>query len=140
MLALLWGNNGEKSHHISFYGCTFSTLVISEFWSVLDHLVITWSSEFRRIRLNFSKKRRAPVYPELERYEILSALKCVDEVFFEKSLELKEDYIKKTGAAVLVMGDDWQGKFDDFKTLCDVVYLPRTPAISTTEVMEKIRY
>jgi len=38
------------------------------------------------------------------------------------------------------MGDDWQGKFDEFSTVCEVVYLPRTPAISTTAVIEKIRY
>jgi glycerol-3-phosphate cytidylyltransferase len=39
---------------------------------------------------------------------------------------------------VLVMGDDWQGKFDELKDVCEVVYLPRTPAISTTALIEKI--
>ncbi|PMC99291.1 glycerol-3-phosphate cytidylyltransferase, partial [Brevibacterium paucivorans] len=29
---------------------------------------------------------------------------------------------------------DWEGKFDDLKDLCDVVYLPRTPEISTTKI------
>ena len=91
-------------------------------------------------QLNFDKKGRKPVYPQAERYEIIGALRCVDEVFFEESLELKGDYIKKTGASILVMGDDWRGKFDEFNALCEVVYLPRTPAISTTEVIEKIRY
>jgi len=91
-------------------------------------------------QLNFDKKGRRPVYPQAERYEIINALGCVDKVFFEESLELKGRYIEETGASVLVMGDDWQGKFDEFEGLCRVVYLPRTPAISTTEVIEKIRY
>ena len=71
--------------------------------------------------------------------EIVAALKCVDEVFFEESLELKGQYIVDKAANLLVMGDDWKGKFDDFSNLCEVVYLTRTPSISTTEVIEKIR-
>lgn len=37
------------------------------------------------------------------------------------------------------MGDDWEGKFDEFKDIEDVVYLPRTPSIFTTELIEKIK-
>jgi glycerol-3-phosphate cytidylyltransferase len=62
----------------------------------------------------------------------------VDEVFIEESLELKRDYIEKYSADVLVMGDDWAGKFDEFEDICEVVYLTRTPAISTTALIEKI--
>lgn len=90
--------------------------------------------------LNESKKGRPPVYRQEERAEIVAALRCVDEVFFEESLELKVEYIEQYAADVLVMGDDWRGRFDEFRSLCEVVYLPRTPAISTTEVIEKIRY
>lgn len=90
--------------------------------------------------LNFDKKGRLPVYNQDERSEIVCALKCVDEVFLEESLDLKAEYIKRFEADVLVMGDDWEGKFDAFSSLCNVVYLPRTPAISTTAVIEKIRY
>lgn len=90
-------------------------------------------------QLNIEKKGRPPVYTQDERAEIVAALSCVDSVFFEESLLLKGDYIKQYNADVLVMGDDWEGKFDDFKSECEVVYLPRTPAISTTEVIEKIR-
>ena len=42
------------------------------------------------------------------------------------------------GADVLVMGDDWQGRFDELNEVCRVEYLPRTPAISTTAVIERI--
>ena len=89
--------------------------------------------------MNYSKKNKYPVYPQEERMEIVAALKCVDGVFEEESLELKANYIKKYKADILVMGDDWAGKFDEFKGICEVVYFERTPAISTTEVIEKIR-
>lgn len=101
-----------------------------------DRLIVGVSTD----ALNIQKKGRPPVYNQDERKEIIQALKCVDETFFEASLELKAEYLKKFNADILVMGDDWQDKFDEFSTLCEVVYLPRTPAISTTEVIEKIRY
>ncbi|MEZ5097229.1 MAG: hypothetical protein R2731_14665 [Nocardioides sp.] len=69
---------------------------------------------------------------------IVAALKPVDEVFLEESLEEKREYIERFAADVLVMGDDWKGRFDEFGDICEVVYLPRTPAISTTALIEKI--
>ncbi len=62
----------------------------------------------------------------------------VDEVFIEESLELKAEYVQQFQADLLVMGDDWAGRFDWIKEYCEVVYLPRTPSISTTAVIEKI--
>jgi choline-phosphate cytidylyltransferase len=100
-----------------------------------ERLVVGVSTD----KLNQSKKSRAPVYSEQERYEIVSALSCVDEVFYEHSLEEKSKYIQMYNAKVLVMGDDWAGRFDDFSSLCKVVYLPRTPSVSTTELIERIR-
>ena len=99
-----------------------------------DRLVVGVSAD----ALNMRKKDRLPVFSEAERIEIVSALKCVDEVFVEESLEQKRDYILQFGADVLVMGDDWAGKFDEFNDVCRVEYLPRTPAISTTALIEKI--
>ena len=89
--------------------------------------------------LNISKKGRAPVFPEAERAAIVAALRCVDEVFLEESLELKREYLLRHRADVLAMGNDWAGKFDEFRDICEVVYFDRTPAISTTAVIEKIR-
>jgi glycerol-3-phosphate cytidylyltransferase-like family protein len=68
----------------------------------------------------------------------VASLRCVDEVFIEESLELKREYVLKYGADILVMGDDWRGKFDSLSDICRVEYLPRTPSISTTEVIEHI--
>ena len=99
-----------------------------------DRLVVGVSAD----ALNLRKKGREPVFSQSERLEIVAALKPVDEVFVEESLELKRDYILPFGADVLVMGDDWAGRFDEFHDICEVVYLPRTPAISTTALIEKI--
>jgi glycerol-3-phosphate cytidylyltransferase len=100
-----------------------------------DYLCVGISSD----ALNFSKKGRNPVYSETQRTKIISALRVVNEVFIEESLELKGEYIKRYEADVLVMGDDWEGKFDMFSSLCDVRYLHRTPAISTTEIIEIVK-
>ena len=99
-----------------------------------DRLVVGVSAD----ALNLRKKGRKPVFSEAERVAIIAALKPVDAVFLEESLELKRDYLVEHGADVLVMGDDWAGKFDEFSDICEVVYLPRTPAISTTALIEKI--
>lgn len=100
-----------------------------------QHLTVGVSTD----ALSIQKKGRAPVYPEHERIKIISALRVVDDVFFEESLEKKADYIRIYKANVLVMGDDWKGKFDELGDICQVQYLPRTPAISTTELIERIR-
>jgi glycerol-3-phosphate cytidylyltransferase len=99
-----------------------------------DRLVVGVSAD----ALNKRKKGRVPVFSERERLTIVAALKVVDEVFVEESLEAKRDYILEYGADVLVMGDDWAGKFDEYADVCEVVYLTRTPAISTTAIIEHI--
>jgi len=91
-------------------------------------------------KLNFSKKDRYPIYSEEDRMRIISALSCVDFVFSEESLELKAEYIQQYKADILVMGDDWQGQFDHLSDICQVKYLPRTPSISTTEIIEVVRH
>lgn len=100
-----------------------------------DRLVVGVSSD----ELNVAKKGRLPVFPQDERMRIIGALRCVSEVFLEESLELKRSYLLQYKADVLAMGDDWKGKFDEFGDICRVVYFERTPAISTTAVIEKIR-
>ena len=99
-----------------------------------DRLVVGVSAD----ALNLRKKGREPVFSQSERLEIVGALRMVDEVFVEESLELKRSYIEQYAADVLVMGDDWAGRFDDLGDICEVVYLSRTPAISTTALIEKI--
>jgi glycerol-3-phosphate cytidylyltransferase len=99
-----------------------------------DRLVVGVSSD----NLNFSKKGRNPVFSQDERLEIVANVKTVDEVFIEESLEQKREYVLAHKADILVMGDDWQGKFDYLNDICRVVYLPRTPSVSTTAIIEHI--
>lgn len=103
--------------------------------SLGDYLIVGVSTD----ELNISKKGRPPVTSFEQRTAILRSLRDVDEVFAEHSLELKGDYIQQYKADVLVMGHDWEGRFDHYGSLCKVVYLERTPAISTTEIIERIR-
>jgi glycerol-3-phosphate cytidylyltransferase len=100
-----------------------------------DHLVVGVSTD----ALNIRKKGRPPVFTQGERVDIIAALRCVDEVFLEESLEQKREYLLERSANVLAMGNDWAGRFDEFSDVCRIVYLERTPAISTTAVIEKIR-
>jgi glycerol-3-phosphate cytidylyltransferase len=100
-----------------------------------EYLIVGVSSD----SLNVSKKGRQAVYSQEERREIVSALRVVDHAFYEESLEKKRQYLETHAADVLVMGDDWAGRFDEFKDICEVIYLPRTPAISTTAIIESIK-
>ncbi|WP_068082183.1 adenylyltransferase/cytidyltransferase family protein [Polycladidibacter stylochi] len=100
-----------------------------------DYLIVGVSTD----SLNLQKKKKKAIYSQFERMEIVKSLQYVDEVFLEHSLESKGDYIKNNQADILVMGDDWKGRFDIFKNLCDVIYLPRTEGISTSEVLENIK-
>lgn len=100
-----------------------------------NELVVGISSD----KLNFKKKGRKPFYTEDERMHIISSLDFVSKVFLEESLELKREYLLEHKADCLIMGCDWTGKFDEFSDICEVIYLPRTPDISTTELIEKIK-
>lgn len=74
--------------------------------------------------------------PFQQRISIVSALKYVTVAFAESSWEQKEGDINSLGISIFVMGDDWLGKFDHLKPLCDVVYLERTPGISSTSLKQ----
>lgn len=100
--------------------------------SLGDTLIVGVSSD----ALNMSKKQRPPIYHENDRIKIIQSLSFVDEVFIEHSLEKKREYIELYRGDVLAMGDDWKGRFDEFSDICEVVYFPRTPSISTSEIIE----
>ena len=69
---------------------------------------------------------------------IVESIRYVDEVIPEETWEQKIDDIKKYNIDVFVMGDDWKGQFDELKEYCEVVYLPRTNEISTTNIKRKL--
>ena len=103
--------------------------------SLGDQLIVGVSTD----ALNYSKKQRYPVYNENDRMKIINGLRYVNFCFPEESLEKKREYILQHGADVLVMGDDWEGKFDELSDICEVIYLERTPTVSTTELIEVIK-
>ena len=100
-----------------------------------DRLVVGVSTD----KLSYEKKGRFPICSEKERLEIVSAIKYVGAVFLEESLDRKLEYIRIHQAEILVMGDDWSGVFDTVSDKCRVVYVDRTPSISTTEIIERIK-
>lgn len=100
-----------------------------------DRLVVGVSSD----AFNFEKKKKYPVFSEDHRMEIVAAIRHVDGVFLEESFEKKRDYLVEHQADIFVMGDDWRGKFDSFSDTCEVIYLERTPELSTTEYKAIIR-
>lgn len=104
--------------------------------SLGDQLIVGVSSD----ELNYAKKGFYPYFAITDRIKIISSIKFVDNVFIEESLEKKEDYISHYEADILVMGEDWEGKFDYLTTICKVIYLPRTENISTTSLKERIKY
>ncbi|GAA1669134.1 adenylyltransferase/cytidyltransferase family protein [Fodinicola feengrottensis] len=109
-------------------------LAILERAATFGPLVVGISTD----RLTIAKKSRPPVFPERHRVRIVSALSVVDRVFLEHSLAEKRRYILEQQAHILVMGDDWAGRFDHLSDICRVIYLPRTASISTTATIETI--
>ncbi|QHO91404.1 glycerol-3-phosphate cytidylyltransferase [Actinomyces sp. 432] len=95
-----------------------------------DYLVVVLSSD----EFNAGKGKKSYFSYE-ERRRMLEAIRYVDLVVPEYTWEQKVDDVKKYEIDVFVMGDDWAGKFDEqLAGLCEVVYLPRTPEISTTQI------
>jgi len=96
-----------------------------------DRLVVGCSTdEFNAL------KGKKTVMPYEHRAQILAALRYVDAVFPEANWEQKRDDILRERADIFAMGEDWAGRFDDLGDMCEVVYLPRTRDVSTTEVKQ----
>ena len=70
---------------------------------------------------------------------MLESLRCVDLVIEENRWDQKIEDVIEFKVDVFVIGDDWRGRFDFLKNYCKVVYLPRTPEVSTTSIKDIIR-
>lgn len=98
-----------------------------------DKLIVAVSTdEFNSI------KGKKTLIPFEQRALIVQNIKCVDMVISEENWEQKIDDIKKYNVDIFAIGDDWQGKFDFLKDYCEVIYLPRTQNISTTELKKEL--
>ena len=95
-----------------------------------DYLVVVLSSD----EFNAGKDKKA-YFSYAERKAMLEAIRYVDLVVPELTWDQKPEDVRKYDIDVFVMGDDWTGRFDEqLAGLCEVVYLPRTPEISTTQI------
>ena len=73
-----------------------------------------------------------------QRRVILESCRYVDRVIPENDWAQKSTDIINYDVSLFAMGDDWQGQFDDLKHLTEVMYLPRTPEVSTTQLRSQI--
>ncbi len=99
-----------------------------------DELYVAVSSD----DFNALKGKKCTI-PYEERAEIIQALACVTKVIREDCWDQKISDILKNHCDLFVMGDDWIGKFDFLKPYCKVLYLPRTPGISTTDIKKTMK-
>ena len=100
-----------------------------------DKLIVGLSSdEFNTL------KGKQTVMTFEQRKEILLSCRYVDDVFEESCWEQKRSDIERERVDIFAMGDDWAGKFDDLQDVTEVVYLPRTEHVSTTEVKMMVKH
>ncbi len=95
-----------------------------------DYLIVALSTD----EFNWNKKQKKCYFSYDERKILLEAVRYVDLVIPENNWEQKREDIKEYKVDTFVMGNDWEGKFDFLNDLCEVIYLPRTPEISSTQI------
>ena len=101
-----------------------------------DYLIVGVSTdEFNAI------KGKKSYYPYEDRKMIVEAIRYVDLVIPEENWEQKPEDIKKYNVDVMVMGSDWadSNEFSGLQELCEMVFLPRTENISTTQIKSDLK-
>lgn len=99
-----------------------------------DRLVVGVSTD----EFNAEKGKRTVVRFE-DRISIVRSIRCVDAAFPERNWAQKLADIRTYDVSVLGMGDDWTGRFDDLRKHCEVLYLPRTESVSSTEMKQLLQ-
>lgn len=100
-----------------------------------DYLIVALSTdEFNAL------KGKAAFHNYDTRRRMLEAIRYVDLVIPENTWEQKADDVRDYHVDVVVMGSDWAGseRFELLRELCEVVYLDRTPGISTTKIKQEL--
>lgn len=100
-----------------------------------DYLIVALSTD----EFNWNSKQKKCYFSYEKRKQLLEAIRYVDLVIPEENWEQKASDVQLYKADIFVMGDDWKGKFDFLGDFCEVVYLPRTPEISTTQIKEELK-
>ncbi len=100
-----------------------------------DYLIVALSTDY----FNEIDKGKKTYFSYEQRKQLLEAVRYVDLVIPEENWEQKINDMHEYHIDTFVMGDDWKGKFDFLRDEgVDVVYLPRTPEISTTKIKTDI--
>ena len=100
-----------------------------------DYLIVALSTD----EFNWNEKGKKCYFTYAQRKQLLEAIRYVDLVIPEECWDQKSRDVKEFRVDTFVMGDDWAGKFDELKEFCEVVYLPRTPEISTTQIKQELK-
>lgn len=103
--------------------------------SLGDYLIVALSTD----EFNSVAKGKITYFSYEERKQLLEAIRYVDLVIPEENWEQKVSDVKEFKVDTFVMGHDWKGKFDFLKDYCEVVYLERTPEISTTKIKSDLK-
>lgn len=100
-----------------------------------DYLIVALSTD----DFNWVEKQKKCYFSYEERKVLLESIRYVDLVIPETNWDQKEKDVKKYNVDVFVIGDDWKGEFDFLKRDCEVVYLQRTPEISSTQIKQNLK-
>ena len=100
-----------------------------------DYLIVALSTD----EFNSIEKNKITYFSYEERKRLLEAIRYVDLVIPENSWEQKISDVKEFRIDTFVIGYDWKGKFDFLREYCDVVYLERTPEISTSKIKQDLK-
>lgn len=100
-----------------------------------DYLIVALSTD----EFNLNQKNKVCYFSYEQRKLLLESIRFVDLVIPEENWGQKISDVKEFKVDTFVMGDDWKGKFDFLKDYCEVVYLPRTPEISTTQIKKDLK-
>lgn len=100
-----------------------------------DYLIVALSTD----EFNWNEKMKKSYFPYEVRKQLLEAIRYVDLVIPEENWNQKKTDVQEYHIDTFVMGDDWDGKFDFLKEQCEVIYLPRTPEISTTQIKQELK-
>lgn len=96
-----------------------------------DYLIVALSTD----EFNWNEKRKKTYFTFEQRKQLLESIRYVDLVIPEKDWLQKRTDMHEYYIDTFVMGDDWKGKFDFLSDEgVDVIYLPRTPEISSTQI------
>ncbi len=133
-------SNDDKIKRVITYG-TFDLLhyghinLLRRAKALGDYLIVALSTD----EFNWQEKHKRCYFDYEKRKKLIEAVRYVDLVIPEENWEQKIQNIQMYHIDTFVIGDDWEGRFDFLKSYCQVVYLPRTSEISSTQIKNDLK-